>query len=311
MRHLLSVQLLIVLIVFNCKNMASQIYLPFFFKQTMQYDTPLQELGQKGVNHYYNNKIDSAIYCYEQLSKLTTNNTVNYNLAVFYGLIKDEQNTLKCIEKYFRNAASNGCSVYGFLVHAPAFRFLSANKEYKAILEKQRLERRKRYPKSNLHDSELIEYCDLKEQEILGNPNYLNGNNKTEKNKELQENANKVLKYLMAEKLYGIQQLGCSIAHLELIVLHMDYAPNDQLKFGKLFMNADDSLGYNKKQAAYIIDRALKNLKQPQEYGTIRLYDNNNYAFYQMDDSLKVVERRKLIGMQTLEEYQVNNQITK
>ncbi len=291
--------------------MASQIYLPFFFKQTMQYDIPLQELGQKGINYYYNNKIDSAIYCYEQLSTLTTNNTINCNLAVFYGLLKDEQNTLKYIKKYFENAASNSCCMYGFLVHAPAFSFLSANNEYKAMLEKQRLVRKNRYPNINLQDSELIEYCDLKEQEILGSPSYLDGNNKVEKYRELQENANKVLKYLMAEKLYGTQQIGCSIVYLEVIVLHMDYAPNDQLKFGEKFMNANDSLGYNRKQAAYIIDRALKNLNQPQEYGTIRLYDNNKYTFYQMDDSLKVIERRKLIGMQTLEEYQLNNQITK
>ncbi len=286
----------------------SQLFLPFFFNQNMQYDIEKQELGQIGVNYFYENKIDSAIYYYERLSKISNEKTINFNLSVFYGYKRDTNMTLKQIFLYVDKCKNNNFKL-GAFTKSPVFNFLNRNSKFNLLIEKCR----KLDTCCNRYQDiiERIDYCDLKEQEILGNPKYYNGEKLNEKNFELKNNSKSISDILNNLLLYNNNNLGNSLPILQIIILHMDYSPNEQLKLGRLIINSQDSLGFNKKQAAYIVDRALKNLSLPQEYGTIIINNNKTDSLYKLDNLEQVIERRKKMNLQSLENYLINRQITK
>lgn len=104
----------------------------------------------------------------------------------------------------------------------------------------------------------------------------------------------------------GYDLVGKTSSHnFWLIVQHMDNHPVFQdsvLKKMEVEVNKGNSYSLD---YAYLVDRVKVNTKQPQIYGTQMLVnkDSTSYEPKLLIDPDKVNERRKLVGLQPIEEY--------
>ena len=120
------------------------------------------------------------------------------------------------------------------------------------------------------------------------------------------------LDFLMVKNIFnqfgypGYDVVGKTGSHnFWLVVQHMDNHPTFQdsvLAKMKIEVSKDNSSSLD---YAYLVDRVKVNTKQPQIYGTQMLVnkDSTSYEPKLLIDPDKVNERRKSVGLQSIEEY--------
>lgn len=302
----------IYLFTFLSSQAFSQIYQPFIFidNRPMVYDVPLQELAQKALTFYYFRTLDSSVYYYNLLlNKKPSYYQGYYNLARAYALKNDYKGTINALSNYVSNVKEEcNCS---FLTDVDSFKPYKDSVAFKAIVTKccgsflkYVLEKKITQPEKLLK----ITYLDGKEQEILGNDSLYK--NRSEQIQQLKRNFAAFTQVIDTTNFPSAASIGKGIELIQLIVLHADYYPGIQFSLGQKLLSCSEEKGYNPKMAAYIIDRALRNMGKPQLYGTILLRNNAEVTLYNYDDLEKLKERRKKLNFQTVDEYLKNQSIT-
>ncbi|MFO0322091.1 MAG: hypothetical protein ACK504_06665 [Bacteroidota bacterium] len=301
---------LIFLLLISYQNIVSQIYQHFIFVNDipMQYDMPLQITAERGIRDFYLENLDSAVFYYNKLLLLKPSYyQAHYNLARVYAKKKDLKNTKLSLEKYIEFSKENcKCSFLGIkdfdAINDTLFQ------KYKIICCNQF----DWYVKENkLTNPQLLfklEEIDGKEQEILGN-----SENREKQKTMLKANFQEFCQLIDTTNFPTEQEVGRGIGLIQLVILHLDYYPSIQYNLGYKLLNQSER-GYSKKMAAYIIDRALRNLGKPQLYGTILNKNDNGQTertLYFYDDLEKVKARREILGFQSIEDYLKNLSITK
>jgi hypothetical protein len=263
-----------------------------------------QEFGQKAIDFYYLNQYDSAIY-YNRfvLNDLRTYYEGYYNQAVCFGMSNNSDSTFYNLKKYIEYGKEK--INVGYYKNI-AFSCLSASQiDSLIILSKDILTNENK--KVNLELIYNLQYISGKEQEILGN-NYIDSKLR---NELLLANFKVFCNLVDTNNFPSQKNIENGINNISLIILHADYIPSIQNSLGNKLM-ADFRKGYSKKMAAYIIDRSLRNLNQPQLYGTILMTDgSNNRVLYKVDDYKKMIKRRKKLKFQPIERYLTNFSILK
>ncbi len=301
--------ILILLYIISIKNTKGQLYQHFIFKNNIvgQYDMTLQPIALKALSFYYSKQLDSSAFYYLKLLKSYPSYYQGYyNLSRVYSSKSDKSQVLTSISNYIRLSGSDcKCSFLNSVFEN--FKMDSTIEMLRDSCCSKFLEYCNKEKITNPNQYLQLESLDGIEQEILGNT-YLN---KNEKNDLLKLNFKKFLAVIDTNNLPRKDSIGKAIAYVELLILHLDYLPNLQYSLGKkLFKN--ENRGYFKKMAAYIIDRALRNLGKPQIYGTLIEKDTEGkFKLYKVDKLKKVIKRRRKIGFQTIEEFQKNKEITK
>jgi hypothetical protein len=165
----------------------------------------------------------------------------------------------------------------------------------------------------NYELTDQIEYYLGKDQEILSNPRFIDNKNKLEKDSLLKQNIIELMEKVDTSKFPLKSEIGTEgIGALHILFLHMDYWPLIQFSIGNKMLSLGSENGYSEKDAAYIIDRSLRNMKKPQLYGTILITNKDGKReLYPVDDLEKVKERREKLGFQSLNDYFQNLSITK
>jgi hypothetical protein len=267
------------------------------------YDTAAQYLGQKALDNYYKKQYPEAVKLYDSLFELKPSYYQGYfNQARCYVLIGDNKRTVEALNKYVFYAKEKcNCAL---IKYTKDFEDLHKNRDIDSSLAKCCS-----YSKGKVGNEELMSkliVLDAVEQEILGNDN-------ADRKARLRENFKAFCDLVDTTDFPGVKDIGeDGINSVNTIILHADYYPTIQNSLGWKLMKQDEKKGYSVKEAAYIIDRSLRNLNRPQLYGTISLEDQNGKrALYKYDDLEKLVKRRKELGFQPYEEYLKNKSILK
>lgn len=285
----------------------SQIYQHFIFKDSkmQSYDESKQLIAERAVKEYYLNNLDSAIFFYKKLILLDSNYYQGYyNLAKIYQLNKMQPEAINTVEKYV--SISKGKCKCSYLEAEPFGQindsiFDNQKKLCCSQFESYSFENKLKKP----YLLNALEAIDGKEQEILGNTVI----SKAERIAQLKTNFTQFTDKVDTIRFPKKNEIGKGTAIVQLIILHLDYYPTIQLSLGKKLLHQKKS-GYEPKMSAYIIDRALRNIGQPQKYGTL-IDKNNKETLYVVDDYQKMVKRRKKLGFQPVEEFLKNKSITK
>ncbi|MFH1004735.1 MAG: hypothetical protein V1781_04470 [Bacteroidota bacterium] len=279
------------------------------------YDTTLQKIAYISSNYYYHNQFDSSAYYYEKLIKSNPEKyTLYYNQAVDYASLGNVDKAMKSLKQYYSKGGDNcHCS---FMKLNPRFISLAENKSYKKLINKcYRVGKHnaKKMKISRYELSDTIQFYLGRDQEILNSPRYIDGNNKQEKDSLLKMNLFNLLNnidttFLPVKSEIGIGGTGA----LHVLFLHVDYLPSVQYSIANKMLSMGQEKGYSMKNAAYLLDRSLRNMHKPQLYGTIiSPSTNGKRELYPVDNIEKVKQRRKELGFQPLEESLKNYSITK
>jgi tetratricopeptide (TPR) repeat protein len=287
--------------IMQIRPVKSQVFQPFIFREaSFLPDTVLQATANRGMNCYYHMQYDSAVVFYKQLLQAKPHYYVGYfNLAVFYARMQEFGHAMDALEKYI--ALSDKKCNYPVMQFSCHFNALHDSARFVRLLKlaKRKDEHRKeKVCQPSLRDQ--LYYLVALEQEWLGNVNM----SFSERSDSIRARVfEPMLQLLDTTHLPGKRELGAATAYLGLLILHADYLPAVQVSLGKqMLVRAED--GFEPKQAAYIIDRGLRNLHLPQRYGTILTSSaKGEHSLYTVDDWNLMVERRRALHFQPIEEY--------
>ena len=283
----------------------SQIYQPFIFieNKPFVYDTVAQHLGQKAIASYYKKEYVEAVKIYDSLFVLKPSYYQGYfNQARCLALIGDYERTLKALNNYVTNSKDKcNCDLVRY---TKDFESLHNNRSLDSFLIKCCAYSVERVKNEKLMSQLIV--LDAMEQEILGSDN-------SDRIGKLKENFKVFCSLVDTTNFPSVKEIGNKgINAVGIIVLHADYYPAIQNSLGRKLMKQSKNKGYSVKQVAYIIDRSLMNLGQPQLYGTILSEDGNGKrVLYKYDSLEKLIKRRKELGFQSYEEYLKNKSILK
>lgn len=282
-----------------------QIYQPFIFLENKPfvYDTAAQYLGQKAIDSYYKKQYVEAVKIYDSLFILKPSYYQGYfNQARCLALIGDYERTIKALSNYVAYAKDE-CSCT-LIKYTKDFEDLNKNKSLDSFLVKCCSNSVEKVRNEKLMAQLIV--LDAVEQEILGN-------NNSERKGKLKENFKVFCSLVDTTNFPSVEDIGDKgINSVSLIILHADYYPTIQNSLGRKLMKQYKKKGYNVKQIAYIIDRSLRNLGQPQFYGTILSEDGSGKrVLYKYDNLEELVKRRKELGFQPYEEYLKNKSLLK
>jgi len=88
------------------------------------------------------------------------------------------------------------------------------------------------------------------------------------------------------------------------MVQHADFDPGFQAEVLKLLKEQVEQKNADANHIGLLTDRVRKNTNQPQLYGTQVSYNTFGQAYIEaLEDSINVNKRRKILGMETLQEY--------
>ncbi len=281
----------------------------------MEYDTVQQMIAQKASSFYYQHLYDSSAYFYAQLNQQRPEKyEIAFNYALALAASGNQEKSLLLLESYVQYAGDKcHCSFFEenehFQRYANHKKFIDLGKQCRNNLKKFATKEKT----TNYLLSDKIQYYLGKDQEILNNPLFLNGLNTELKNEQLHSNLMRALRLIDTTRLPTLTEVGTAgTGALSILFLHADYLPNFQLSMGKKMMALGGEQGYSKKNAAYLIDRAYKNLSLPQLYGTIlEKNPSGKYELYRTDNLEEMKKRRLELGFQAIEDYLHNLQITK
>jgi tetratricopeptide (TPR) repeat protein len=282
-----------------------QVYQPFIFVENKPfvYDTAAQHLGQKAIDKYYKKQYVEAVKLYDSLFKLKPSYYQGYfNQARCLALIGDNERAVITLNKYVVYSKER-CSC-DLIKYTKDFESLNKNESLDSALLKCCSYSIEKVKNEKLMSRLIV--LDAVEQEILGNDN-------SERDRKLKENFKVFCSLVDTTNFPGVKDIGNKgINSVSLIILHADYYPTIQNSLGRKLMKQYKKKGYNVKQVAYIIDRSLRNMGQPQLYGTILYEDESGKrVLYKYDSLEELVKRRKELGFQSYEEFLKNKSILK
>ena len=214
-----------------------------------------------------------------------------YNKAICYAHLENTDSVQKYIADYlfYEGEYQKRPGIFKF-----SLLFDYITKDELLLAEYAKLENTFCDTLSNCDFSMRIQVCDFKEQEILMDRTFIN-NKKVELRYELMaNNSEPIIQILEKQGLPTKKEIGTSLALLEIIILHMDYSPKEQLKWSKKMLRVSEKQAYSARRAIYAIDRSLRNMERKQKYGS--LIDNrgtSESSVYPYRGSLKRLNKRR------------------
>lgn len=295
--------------VMHSSNIASQVFQPFIFREgTFFPDTALQSIANRGMDHYYHKEYDSALVCYKRLLEMKKDYYQGYfNMAVFYAKMSEPKHAIDALTTYIKLAGER-CN-YPALMHSTHFRSFRDSSRFGSLLKQARdSDARLKEKVSQPALREKLFYWVTLEQEWLGNSSM----SVSERNDSIRASVfEPFLQQTDTAFLPGKKELGAAAAYLSLLILHADYLPSAQVSLGMQMLDRRKG-EFDPKHAAYIVDRGLHNLHSPQRFGTIlNTAPSGELSVYEVDDWAQMVQRRKSLDFQPIEEYLQNLNIYK
>ena len=276
------------------------------------YDTLSNSYSIQFMNNYSGKNYSKAISYLDSLCLNGKNDfKIDYNKAICYKKLNYEDSAYYYASKYIHNQDISKILI-GLIKKSILFDNLKSDEMLIDYLNN--LEKIKYKSLTKLDFAYEIEYRDALEQEILMDTMYYGNNNLKDKYFKLKKNADPIIYYLDNNINFPtIDEIGNASNLLFLIILHMDYDPENQYILANKLLDIADINNYPKGKILYCIDRSLKNQNKKQKYGSIIINRSLPDAkIYKYKGSQKKINKlRAKYNLVPIEEEIKNQQINK